>query len=97
MATLTSTSSKRTTDHDEIRHWVEERDGRPATIIDTAKLGEEAGLLRIDFPQGAPNPPLELITWEVFFKKFDQDKLAMVYQEEGESGETSYFCKFVAR
>jgi hypothetical protein len=97
MATSTSNSSKQTTDHDEIRRWVEERGGKPATITDTAKQGEEAGLLRIDFPTGASNPPLEPITWEAFFEKFDEEKLAMVYQDEGEGGETSYFCKFVAR
>ena len=39
-------------DHDEIRSWVEERGGRPATIAGTPKKGEEAGLLRIDFPGG---------------------------------------------
>lgn len=97
MATSTKNSSKQTTDHDEIRRWVEERGGKPATIADTANKDEEAGLLRIDFPKGASNPPLEPISWEAFFEKFDQEKLAMVYQDEGESGETSYFCKFVAQ
>src|SRR4051812_50079473 len=89
--------SKTTTDHDEIRRWAEERGGKPATVEDTERSGEKAGLLRIDFPSGAGNPPLKPITWEAFFKKFDEADLAMVYQDETADGETSTFCKFVSR
>jgi hypothetical protein len=70
---------------------------KPATVAGTAKGGEEAGLLRIDFPSGASNPPLEPISWDEFFDKFDKEHLAMIYQEKGSKGETSYFCKFVER
>src|SRR3954464_9971893 len=97
MATKTENRSKVTTDHDEIRQWVEARKGKPASIAGTEHSGEDAGLLRIDFPTGASNPPLEPISWEAFFEKFDEAKLAMVYQEEKSDGETSYFCKFVSR
>src|SRR3954471_21787706 len=90
-------SSQTTTDHGEIRKWVEERGGKPATIAGTAKGGEEAGLLRIDFPTGASNPPLEPISWEDFFDKFDKENLAMIYQEKTAGGKPSYFCKFVER
>jgi hypothetical protein len=93
----TSNASKQTTDHNEIRQWVEERGGKPATIKGTADQGEDAGMLRIDFPTGASNPPLEPITWDEFFTKFDEEKLAMIYQEEGSGGDKSYFCKFVER
>src|SRR4051794_10612449 len=92
-----SHESKTTTDHDEIRHWAEERGGKPATVEDTERSGEKAGLLRIDFPGGAGNPPLKPISWKEFFKKFDEAELAMVYQEEKADGETSTFCKFVSR
>jgi len=92
-----SHESKTTTDHDEIRRWAKERGGKPATVEDTAKSGEKAGLLRIDFPTGAGNPPLKPISWDDFFEKFDEAELAMVYQEETAEGETSYFCKFVSR
>lgn len=89
--------TKRTTDHDAIRKWVESRGGKPASVKGTAKGGEEAGLLRIDFPTGASNPPLEPISWDDFFEKFDQENLAMIYQEEKADGEESTFCKFVER
>jgi hypothetical protein len=89
--------SKPTTDHDEIQRWAEKRGGRPSTIAGTTKKGEDAGLLRIDFPTGASNPPLEPISWDEFFAKFDQEKLALIYQDETADGEQSYFCKFVNR
>src|SRR3954469_25657328 len=92
-----SHESKTTTDHDEIRRWAEERGGKPATIEGTERSGEKAGLLRIDFPGGAGNPPLEQISWDEFFKKFDEANLAMVYQEETADGELSYFNKLVSR
>jgi hypothetical protein len=92
-----SHESKVTTDHDEIQRWAEARGGKPATIKDTPKKGEEAGLLRIDFPGGAGNPPLEPISWRDFFEKFDEAGLAMVYQDDKADGEESYFCKFVHR
>jgi hypothetical protein len=92
-----SHESKVTTDHEEIRRWVEERDGQPATVADTERPGENAGLLRIDFPTGAGSPPLEHISWDDFFEKFDEAELAMVYQDDKANGEVSTFCKFVSR
>jgi hypothetical protein len=89
--------SKQTTDHDEIRQWVESRGGKPATITGTERGGEEAGLLRIDMPTGASNPPLEPIAWDDFFQKFDEENLAFLYQDAKADGSPSFFCKFVNR
>lgn len=44
-------TSKHTTDHEEIRQWVESRKGKPVSIEGTERRGEKAGLLRIDFPE----------------------------------------------
>ncbi len=87
--------SKTTTDHDEIRRWVEERDGRPATVKGTGG-DDDAGLLRIDFPGGSGDR-LEEISWEDFFEKFDEKKLAFLYQDETSAGKESRFFKFVSR
>ena len=92
-----ASQSKRSSDHVEIRTWIEERGGRPATVAGTKGKREEAGLLRIDFPGGASNPPLEPISWEDFFKKFDKENLELIFQEETSAGKKSYFCKFVER
>ena len=80
-----------TTDHDQIRQWVEERGGRPARV----KGAEEGGLLRIDF--GEPEERLEEISWEDFFAIFDESKLSFLYQEEADNGKNSRFNKFVSR
>jgi hypothetical protein len=92
MASLSHT----TTDHDEIRKWVEEHDGVPATVRGTGD-GDEAGVLRIDFPGGAGTDRLEHIDWEEWFQKFDDSELAFLYQERKASGEDSTFFKLVSR
>ena len=65
-------SSERTTDHETIRRWVEERGGKPATVRSTERHGD-AGILRIEFPSSsaADDAALDPITWEEFFGKFD--------------------------
>lgn len=92
----TAQSSKVTIDHNEIRRWVEERQGHPATVRSTGS-SEEPGLLRIDFPGGAGEERLEPISWEDFFETFDEKELAFVYQDRLKSGEESRFFKFVRR
>jgi hypothetical protein len=84
-------SSKTTTNHDEIRKWAEERDGRPAVIRTKGK----GGVLRIDF--GEPEEEFDEIDWDEFFKIFDQNKLAFLYQEKTQNSGTSRFNKFVER
>ncbi|MDQ3890665.1 MAG: hypothetical protein M3312_08990, partial [Actinomycetota bacterium] len=63
--------SKTTTDHDEIRRWVEERGGRPASVKGTGD-GDDAGILRIDFPGVGDETSLEEIGWDEFFEKFEE-------------------------
>lgn len=88
--------TKRTTDHDTIRQWVEERDGVPATVADTGDE-EDPGVLRIDFPGYSGEDSLEEISWEAFFEKFEEKNLAFLYQDKMRDGETSRFFKFVSR
>ncbi len=84
-------SSSTTTDHDEIRKWVEARDGRPAIIRTEGK----GGVLRIDF--GEPEENLEEIEWDEFFDVFDDSDLAFLHQDETSGGKQSRFNKFVQR
>jgi hypothetical protein len=88
--------SKKTTDHDEIRRWVEERGGQPATVEGT-ESGNEPGVLRIDYPGVGEDAKLKPISWDEFFEKFDEEKLAFLYQEETSSGDESRFSKLVRR
>lgn len=86
-----------TTDHDTIRKWAEKRGGHPATIAGTERSGEDAGILRIDFPDYGDGDRLEQIEWDDFFAKFDESELAFVYQEKTSDGDLSRFGKFVSR
>ena len=89
-------TSHTTTDHKKIRAWVEARGGHPASVKGTQRKGEEAGLLRIDFPGYSGEQSLEPITWDEFFEKFDESGLEMVYQDETRGGKKSNFVKLVA-
>jgi hypothetical protein len=93
MATSQSTT---TTDHDEIRRWVEERDGRPAGVKGTGD-GDDPGVLRIDLPGGAGEESLEPISWDAWFEKFEEQGLAAILQERKADGEPSTFIKLVSR
>lgn len=91
-----ASESHTTTDHDEIRKWVEEHDGKPASVKDTGG-GDDVGVLRIDFPGGTGKESLDHITWDEWFEKFDQNNLAFLYQARKSSGEDSTFFKLVSR
>jgi hypothetical protein len=93
---MPQSESTTTTDHDEIREWVEAHDGSPASVRGT-ESGEQPGVLRIDFPGGAGPDELEPISWEDWFAKFDDSKLAFLYQQQKASGEDSTFFKLVSR
>lgn len=86
--------AKTTTDHKEIKKWIEARQGRPSVVESTeGKDGE--GILRVDFQE--KDDKLEEIGWDDFFKTFDDRKLAFLHQEKTKDGKTSRFFKFVHR
>jgi hypothetical protein len=54
--------------------------------------GEEAGILRVDVPGGYSGQEfLASISWDEFFCRFDHQRLAFVYEDEGR------FFQFVER
>lgn len=95
---MSDASSHTTTSHDEIRKWVEERGGEPAVIKGT-QGGGDVGELRIMFPDAphSDDSALEPISWEEFFKEFDQKKLALLYQSKTAEGKESRFTKLISR
>jgi hypothetical protein len=91
-----ASETRTTTDHDEIREWVESHGGVPATVRGTGD-GRGIGVLRIDFPGGTGEDQLEHVKWEDWFSTFDDSGLALLYQEHKASGEDSTFAKLVRR
>lgn len=86
-------SSNTTTDHDEIRNWVEARGGFPAHVRQTGRKRGDLGVLRIDYPGYSGKDTLERIDWEDWFEAFDRNKLAFLYQDK----RNSRFSKLVNR
>jgi ferritin-like metal-binding protein YciE len=88
--------SLQTTDHDEIRQWAEERGAKPACVRGTGKKGG-VGMIRLDFPGYTGAEKLQEITWDEWFESFDENNLALVYQEKTARGQQSNFNKLVSR
>lgn len=86
--------TKTTTDHQTIRKWVEDRGGRPATVAST-RDENDPGLLRVNFPGYRGEGSLEPISWDDFFRKFDEKHLVFLYQDQTRSGAESRFFKFL--
>ncbi|UBU17473.1 hypothetical protein [Nonomuraea gerenzanensis] len=80
-----------TTDHDVIRQWAEEREARPAKVPGTEHDGR-AGVLRFDFP-GYGGGDLEEISWDDWFRTFDERGLNFIYQEHRKDGNQSNFFR----
>jgi hypothetical protein len=95
MSSDTKSKTRTTTDHEEIRRWVEEHGGRPVIVRGTED--GDGGVLRIDFPGGAGEESLEPVDWDDWFRIFDDRGLAFLYQQERADGEDSTFFKVVSR
>jgi hypothetical protein len=87
-------NAKSTTSHEQIRKWVESRGGHPAVVSATENKGG-GGLLRIDYdePGGNDDDRLHRITWDEFFRIFDENDLAFLHDTEGDSR----FSKFIQK
>lgn len=90
-------SAKATINHDEIRKWVEQRGGHPAVVSSTENShGRDGGMLRIDYDEPGRNDDddrLHRITWDEFFRIFDDNDIAFLHDPEGDSR----FSKFVSK
>jgi hypothetical protein len=90
-----SGSAKATTNHDEIRQWVEDRGGFPACVCGAGGK-EDTGMIRIDFPGYSGSESLKRISWDDWFEKFEEKNLAFLHQDE-KDGKQSRFSKLVSR
>jgi hypothetical protein len=84
------------TDHKRIRQWAEERGAKPACVRGTGGA-QDTGMIRLDFPGFTGADSLQEISWDEWFKAFDENRLALLIQEETAGGEKSNFNKLVSR
>jgi len=96
MPTKSKHSSQTTTDHEEIRKWAEARGAKPSCVRGTGGKND-IGMIRLDFPGYSGEGKLVPISWDEWFEKFDEQELALVYQETTAEGEKSNFNKLVSR
>jgi len=89
-------TSKSTTDHETIRKWAEERGAKPAAVKGTGG-GDDPGIIRLEFPGAGSEGKLSPIPWDEWFEKFDENDLALVYQDTTAEGQKSNFNKIVKR
>lgn len=54
-------------------------------------------MIRLDFPGYTGEETLEPITWDEWFRAFDENNLALLMQEETADGKQSNFNKLVSR
>ncbi|MGM0929248.1 MAG: Rho termination factor N-terminal domain-containing protein [Actinomycetota bacterium] len=79
-----------TTHHEVIKQWAEARDATPATVSGT-EHDEHLGVLRFDF--GGDSDNLQHVSWDAWFKTFDERQLNFIYQEERSDGQQSNFFR----
>ncbi|HEU4640873.1 MAG TPA: hypothetical protein VFS44_00370 [Gemmatimonadaceae bacterium] len=89
-------TGKTTTNHDTIRRWAERRGGHPACVKGTGGRSDP-GMIRIDLPGYSGASSLQPISWDEWFQAFDDNGLALVYQDRTASGKRSNFNKLVSR
>jgi hypothetical protein len=88
--------SHTTSDREEIMAWAKARGAKPACVRGTGGQGD-IGILRLDFPGYTGEDKLHEISWDAWFDKFEERKLALVYQETTAGGEKSNFNKLISR
>lgn len=91
-----SGAAKTTTNHTKIQQWAESRRGVPATVKSTGSK-KDPGVLRIDFPGFSGARSLKKISWDEWFDKFDESRLAFLYQDKTKDGKQSRFFKLVKK
>ena len=82
-----TTSPQITTDHAEIRRWIQAHRGGPAR--------DGTGSLRIDFLGVATG--LEHLSWKQWFTAFEDQNLALCYPQPHVHGGTSAWCELAPR
>src|SRR5436190_4265772 len=84
-------------DHDRIREWAEARGARPACVKGTGGKNDP-GMLRLDFPGYSGEDSLQPISWNDWFRRFDERNLALLVQDKtARGGRMSNFNKLVER
>jgi hypothetical protein len=86
-------SAKTTTNHDEVREFIEFLNGKPAAVRGTSDASGQA-VLQIDLMN---DNSLDHLGWDEFFQLFDKNNLALRYVEPNNDGKIPQMFEFVQR
>ncbi|MEH0969589.1 hypothetical protein V6U77_00410 [Micromonospora sp. CPCC 205546] len=81
-----------TTNHEVIQRWARERGAQPATIAGTERQGRP-GVLTFNMPGYRESSRIREITWDDWFRTFDERRLNLIYQEQLRDGRQSNFFR----
>jgi hypothetical protein len=81
-----------TTNHDVIRRWAEARGARPATIAGTERQGRP-GVLTFNMPGYRESSRIREVSWDDWFRTFDERGVNLIYQEQLRDGRQSNFFR----
>nr|WP_246141374.1 hypothetical protein [Micromonospora olivasterospora] len=81
-----------TTNHDVIRRWAQERNARPATIAGTEREGRP-GVLTFNMPGYRESSRVREVSWDDWFRTFDERAVNLIYQEQMRDGRQSNFFR----
>lgn len=91
-----------TVNHTKIKQWAESLNGKPQ-IIDDPQAKQDTPGLRINFPDKSNDLYLSAskhgrdTTWEDFFKIFEQEQLAFLYEAKPSKEDLSDAFQFIKR
>jgi hypothetical protein len=85
-----------TTDHDEIRRWVESVGGRPVEV-QVAGSGGQVGVPALDVPGRRTSDAAEPVSWDDWFAAFDHAGLALLYEPSPAPSAPGPYGKLVPR
>ena len=66
-------------DHDQVRNWIEARNGKPARVPGTGR-GDDPGILDISYDGSSA---IEEVSWENWLRWFERNRLALVVSHNG--------------
>ncbi|BCB90535.1 hypothetical protein Psuf_078480 [Phytohabitans suffuscus] len=81
-----------TSDHEVIQRWAQQRDAAPATVGGTEHDGRP-GVLTFIFPLGDSGARVHPVSWDDWFRSFEERSLNFLYQEERSDGRQSNFFR----
>lgn len=78
-----------TIDHEIVRQQITDAGGTPVLAKDVPEAGEEPGADFLHIAFGTLDDTMERLEWEEFFEEFEEEQMALVYDDARDDGEAA--------